>query len=74
MDQTSHACNVILQYAGHVREDHRPSVNDVTLGGLEVGSPEFWWARIAFVRRVPRILSGFIKHGNHLACLHHTGS
>jgi hypothetical protein len=34
--------------------------------GLEVGSPEFWWARIDFVRRVPRLLSGFIEYGSHL--------
>jgi hypothetical protein len=32
MDQTSRACNATLQYAGHVREDYKPSRNDVRSG------------------------------------------
>jgi len=61
MDQTSHACNVILQYAGHVREDHKPSVNDVSSGrsgggfaGILVGANYFREEGTSFTCRVHR--------------------
>ena len=61
MDQTSHACNVILHYAGHVREDHKPSVNDVRSGrsgggfaGVLVGANCFREEGPSFTCRVHR--------------------